>query len=82
MQEHSEVRVKDMPIQRLGTREDVGEAVSFLCSPRSEMITGIALPVDGGRHLVGHRPPPPKAEQEAARPGAEADRGRGSMPIA
>lgn len=40
-----------MPIPKLGTVEDVAAAVSFLCGPGSEWITGQCLSVDGGHHL-------------------------------
>jgi NAD(P)-dependent dehydrogenase (short-subunit alcohol dehydrogenase family) len=36
------------PIGRIGTPEDVAEAVLFLSSPRSSFIVAHALPVDGG----------------------------------
>jgi len=36
------------PLQRLGTPEDVAEAVGFLCSDAANWITGVVLPVDGG----------------------------------
>ena len=45
--------VRGLPLARWGTALDIGEAVAFLCSPRGALITGAALPVDGGRHLVG-----------------------------
>ena len=32
----------------LGTSEDVGNTVAFLCSPEASFITGVILPVDGG----------------------------------
>ena len=39
------------PIGRLGKPLDVANAVSFLCDPASEFITGVGLPVDGGQLL-------------------------------
>ncbi len=40
-----------MPISRLGTVEDVADAVRFLAGPESAWITGEHLAVDGGHHL-------------------------------
>ena len=40
-----------MPIERLGTPEDVAAAVRFLCGPESSWVTGVTLSVDGGHHL-------------------------------
>jgi len=39
------------PISRLGTVEEVAEAVRFLAGPESAWITGECLAVDGGHHL-------------------------------
>jgi NAD(P)-dependent dehydrogenase (short-subunit alcohol dehydrogenase family) len=36
------------PIARVGTPEDVANAVLFLASPMSAWMTGVALVVDGG----------------------------------
>jgi len=37
------------PLGRLGTFNEVAEAVAFLASPAAAFITGVSLPVDGGR---------------------------------
>ena len=47
-----EIRAKfisTIPIGRLSTPEDMGNAACFLCSDEASMITGVALEVDGGR---------------------------------
>lgn len=41
--------VAEIPMGRMGVPEDFGAVVSFLCSPSAGYITGINLPVDGGR---------------------------------
>lgn len=40
------------PLGRVGTPEDVAEAVRFLASPASSFITGVVLPVDGGLSIA------------------------------
>jgi NAD(P)-dependent dehydrogenase (short-subunit alcohol dehydrogenase family) len=37
------------PIGRVGTIEDTAHAIAFLASPQATFITGVTLPVDGGR---------------------------------
>ncbi|CAF0996315.1 unnamed protein product [Rotaria sp. Silwood1] len=51
--EDAEDRVKSSPAGRWADPLEIGEVVAFLCSPRAAFITGVALPIDGGLHLVG-----------------------------
>ena len=47
-----EIRAKflsTIPLGRFSTPEDMGNAAVFLCSEKANMITGVALEVDGGR---------------------------------
>jgi len=37
-----------IPLQRLGTAEDIAKVVLFLASPYAEYISGTSLVVDGG----------------------------------
>jgi 3-oxoacyl-[acyl-carrier protein] reductase len=46
--EHVAERVRDWPIQRMGTPQDMAAAAVFLCSDRAGFITGQILVVDGG----------------------------------
>lgn len=41
----------DIPAKRFGESEEFGAAVAFLCSPAASYITGVSLPVDGGKIL-------------------------------
>jgi 3-oxoacyl-[acyl-carrier protein] reductase len=44
--------VRKHPLGRLATADDVARAALFLASPDAAFITGVALPVDGGRHIA------------------------------
>lgn len=41
--------IRTVPLRRLGTPEDVAEAVLYLA--RADYVTGVVLPVDGGQRL-------------------------------
>jgi peroxisomal 2,4-dienoyl-CoA reductase len=45
-----------IPLQRLGTVDDVANAVLFLVSPAASWISGASLVVDGGQWLAGAGP--------------------------
>ena len=38
------------PLGRVGSAEEVAELIFFLASPKAGWITGVSLPIDGGRH--------------------------------
>ena len=40
--------VRNQPIGRLGTADEVAAAVLWLCSPGASFVVGVPLPVDGG----------------------------------
>jgi 3-oxoacyl-[acyl-carrier protein] reductase len=43
-----EVAQNEVPAGRLGTVEEYGDLVAFLCSERAAYITGAVIPIDGG----------------------------------
>jgi NAD(P)-dependent dehydrogenase (short-subunit alcohol dehydrogenase family) len=44
----SEATIKAIPMRRLGTPEEIAQAVLWLCAPDSSFVTGHALAIDGG----------------------------------
>lgn len=47
-EEELEVGGKDIPVGRLGTPEEIAEAILFLCDHQHEYLTGATLLMDGG----------------------------------
>ena len=41
--------ISEIPLRKIGTPQEFGAVVAFLCTPAASYITGINLPVDGGR---------------------------------
>lgn len=50
-EETLESAAKGIPLGRLGTPEEMGRGIVFLCEPASEYITGASLLIDGGISL-------------------------------
>jgi NAD(P)-dependent dehydrogenase (short-subunit alcohol dehydrogenase family) len=50
-EEYAQMNMQIRPIQRLGTPEEMAQAALYLVSPEASYITGVALPVDGGRAM-------------------------------
>ena len=48
-----------IPAGRLGRPHDIGQMITFLCSPGGDWITGAVIVVDGGESLVSPRTVPP-----------------------
>lgn len=43
--------LREKPLRRVGTVEDIAAAVRYLAGPESAWVTGTSLPVEGGTHL-------------------------------
>jgi NAD(P)-dependent dehydrogenase (short-subunit alcohol dehydrogenase family) len=47
----TEVLIPRIPLQRLGTPDDVAATILYLCSPESSYVTGTEIFITGGQHL-------------------------------
>ena len=54
--EQQERMARNVPVGRLGSREDVAHAIEFFLDERSDFVTGQVLYVCGGASLVGLGP--------------------------
>ena len=52
-QQYIDAAARRTPTLRLGKPEETAEAIAFLASDASSLITGISMPVDGGAAMVG-----------------------------
>ena len=48
-QGREEELISRVALKRLGEKEDIGNAVAYLCSPAGKFVTGADLTVDGAR---------------------------------
>ncbi|MDR7274704.1 SDR family NAD(P)-dependent oxidoreductase [Catenuloplanes atrovinosus] len=48
------------PLGRVAAAAEIADAVAYLLSDRASFISGVTLPVDGGRSVRGHDPEPPR----------------------
>jgi citronellol/citronellal dehydrogenase len=46
--------IRETPLKRAGTVDEVAAAIIFLASPGAQFITGATLRLDGGQALWGH----------------------------
>ena len=48
-----EKMIESIPLQRLGSVEDIGNLCAYLCCPLSTYVTGTVIVADGGQNLLG-----------------------------
>ena len=45
--------IDNIPLRRMGTVDDIGQAAAFLASPLASYISGCVIVCDGGQNLAG-----------------------------
>ncbi|HEU4360528.1 MAG TPA: SDR family NAD(P)-dependent oxidoreductase [Mycobacterium sp.] len=58
--------LENTPLGRLGTAQDIADAVAFLCSDKASWLTGEVLDLNGGAHLKRYPDIPARLEQMMA----------------
>ena len=57
---------RELPLQRVATKDDIADTVMFLCSDAAKYVTGAIIPCDGGMTAaalsIRTPPPPPRAQ--------------------
>ena len=51
--EQLEILINSIPLRRMGTVDDIGQAAAFLASPLASYISGCVVVCDGGQNLAG-----------------------------
>jgi len=41
--------ISEIPMKRFGKPEEIASLAAYLCAPSAAYITGVSIPVDGGR---------------------------------
>jgi NAD(P)-dependent dehydrogenase (short-subunit alcohol dehydrogenase family) len=47
----TEDMIKDIPLRRLGTPEEVAKTIYYLCTDQSSYVTGAEIHINGGQHV-------------------------------
>ena len=50
-EKHRAAMIANVPLNRMGSPEDIGAAVAFLTSPGAAYITGTTIHVNGGMYM-------------------------------
>jgi citronellol/citronellal dehydrogenase len=76
--EVSENVARTIPLQRLGTPDEMAWMIAYLASPAGDFLSGCVITVDGARDNWFGAWPPPGAAGESGEPLAEERRSRGT----
>ena len=43
--------IKDLPLRRLGSPQEVADTIFYLCSDQSTYVSGTEIEINGGQHV-------------------------------